>query len=107
MNDSDMFEALAQATRPERKPRPVNKKSIRQATIAVLNSYSHGKIFSSGNEMTRTGLNYEVAMYLWDNFGLNKFPHIDTCLRYLREENDPITKYACVNSGKSLYEVIR
>jgi len=104
----NLFEDLGKAMKPEvRKPRPVNKKSIRQATIAVLNSYPHGKKFSSGNEMTRTGLNYEVAMYLWDNFGLNKFPHIDTCLRYLREENNPVTKYACVNSGKSLYEVIR
>ena len=90
-----------------RKPRPVKKDSIRQATIAVLNSYNHGYIFSAGDERYRVGLNYEVAQYLWDNFQLNKFPHIDTCLRYLREENYPVTKYACINKGKSLYEVIR
>jgi len=104
---SDLFETLAEAIKPERKPRPVKKDSVRQATLAVLNSYPHGKIFSSGDELTRTGLKYEVSRYLFDNFHINKFPHIDTCKRYLREENDPIVKYACINKGKSLYEVIR
>ena len=89
------------------KKRPVKADSVRQATLAVLNSYPHGYKFSSGDELFRTGLKYEVANYLWTEFGINKFPHIDTCLRYLREENDPIVKYACINKGKSLYEVIR
>jgi len=101
----DFFETLPETK--TRKPRPVNKKSIRQATIAVLNTYPHGKIFEAENELNRTGLKYEVGQYLWDQFGINKFPHVDTCKRYLREENDPVVKYACINKGKSFYEVVR
>ena len=89
-----------------RKPRPVKNDSVRQVTIKVLESYPVGKIFSSGDEMTRTGLKYEVANYLWSEFGKNAFPHIDTCLRYLREYNEPVQRIICKNKGKSLYEVI-
>ena len=90
-----------------RKPRPVKNNTVKHATITVLQSYPVGKVFSAGDELTRTGLKYEVQQYLWENHKLNRFPHIDTCLRYLRDYNTPVTKIICKNRNKSLYEVIR
>ena len=93
--------------KPKRKPMPVNKKSVRQVTIAVLNTYEHGRKFTSVDNFNKQGLKWDVVRYLYDNFGIVKDPHESTCLRYLREENDPVEKYHCYNQGKSLYEVIR
>jgi len=90
-----------------RKLRPVNKKSVRQATIAVLGGYQHGYKFTAVDNFHQSGLKWDVTRYLYDNFKISKDPHESTCLRYLREENDPVEKYHCYNQGKSLYEVVR